>query len=46
MARVVVEALDGVGELEIGRLDGHMKRIPVTVTGLPFRDPDREKPRA
>ena len=46
MARVVVEALDCGGELEIGRLDGHMKRIPVTVTGLPFRDPEREKPRA
>ncbi len=46
MARVVADALDSDGELEIGRLDGHMKRIPVTVTGLPFRDPGRERPRA
>ncbi len=45
MARVVVEALDDSGKLEIGRLDGFMKRIPVTVTGLPFRDPERKKPR-
>ena len=46
MARVVAEALEPGTALEIGRLDGHMKRIPVQVTGLPFRDPERQRPRA
>ncbi len=45
MARVMVEALSSDHELEIGRLDGFMKRIPVRVTTLPFRDPERERPR-
>ena len=46
MARVVSGALEPGHELEIGRLDGFMKRIPVTLTTLPFRDPERERPRA
>ncbi len=46
MARVAIEnSRDGV-ELEAGKLDGHMKRLPCVVTALPFIDPKREKPRA
>lgn len=46
MARVAIEN-SGVGsELEVGKLDGHMKRLPALVTDLPFIDPKREKPRA
>ncbi|MEL6217751.1 MAG: DUF1989 domain-containing protein [Pseudomonadota bacterium] len=46
MARVAVENADLGSTLEIGKLDGHMKRLPCTVTGLPFIDPKREKARA
>ncbi len=46
MARIAVEnSATGTG-LEVGKLDGHMKRLPCLVTGLPFIDPQREKPRA
>ena len=33
-------------ELEIGRLDGHIKRLPAVVCALPFIDPERKKPRS
>ncbi|WOD09362.1 DUF1989 domain-containing protein [Marinomonas sp. GJ51-6] len=45
MARIAIEhsTLDSV--VEIGCLDGHIKRIPARVTGCPFIDPKREKAR-
>ena len=46
MARVAVENAQLGTELEVGKLDGHMKRLPATVVGLPFLDPTREKPRS
>ena len=46
MARIAVENADPSSELEIGKLDGHMKRLSCVVTELPFIDPKREKPRA
>ena len=46
MARVAVENADVDAELEVGKLDGHMKRLPAKVVGLPFLDPKREKARA
>lgn len=46
MARVAVENADIGTELEVGRLDGHMKRLVATVVELPFLDPKREKARA
>ena len=46
MARVAVENSEVGCELEVGRLDGHMKRLPAYVTDLPFLDPKREKARA
>ncbi len=46
MARVAVENAELGSELEVGRLDGHMKRLPCTVTSVPFLDPKREKARA
>ncbi|MEM9676720.1 MAG: DUF1989 domain-containing protein [Pseudomonadota bacterium] len=46
MARIAVEN-SAVGEqLEVGRLDGHTKRYPCTVTSVPFIDAKREKPRS
>ena len=46
MARVAVENADLGTELEVGKLDGQMKRLPATVVSLPFLDPKREKARA
>lgn len=46
MARIAIENADEGSELEVGKLDGHMKRLPCTVTSLPFLDPRREKARA
>lgn len=46
MARVAIENSDTGAELEVGKLDGHMKRLPCVVTALPFIDPERTKPRA
>ncbi|WP_254442552.1 DUF1989 domain-containing protein [Ruegeria arenilitoris] len=46
MARVAVETADIGTELEVGKLDGHMKRLPAQVVDIPFLDPKREKARA
>lgn len=46
MARVAIENADLGTHLEVGKLDGHMKRLPATVVDLPFVDPKREKARA
>ncbi|WP_245759597.1 DUF1989 domain-containing protein [Poseidonocella sedimentorum] len=46
MARVAIENSDEGALLEVGRLDGHMKRLPAIVCALPFLDPKREKARA
>ncbi|MEM9583648.1 MAG: DUF1989 domain-containing protein [Pseudomonadota bacterium] len=46
MARIAVEDAEIGTELEVGRLDGHMKRLPATVVALPFLDPTRAKARA
>ena len=46
MARVAVEDAEIGSALEVGKLDGQMKRLPATVVALPFLDPKREKPRA
>ncbi len=46
MARIAVENAEVGTELETGCLDGDMKRLPCTVTSLPFIDPTREKARA
>lgn len=46
MARIAVENAHVGGELELGKLDGQMKRLPCVVTTIPFIDPKREKARA
>jgi aminomethyltransferase len=46
MARVAIEVSENDQALEVGRLDGHMKRLSCTVSTLPFLDPKREKARA
>ena len=46
MARVAIENCEIGESLEVGRLDGLAKRLPCTVTSIPFIDAKREKPRA
>ncbi len=46
MARVSVEHSAENTALEVGRLDGRMKRLTATVTSIPFVDPQRKRARA
>jgi aminomethyltransferase len=46
MARLAIEETTEGQSVEVGKLDGHMKRIPAVVCPLPFEDPQRLKPRA
>ena len=45
MARVATENAAVGGSLEVGKLDGHMKRLRCEVVPVPFVDPQRAKPR-
>lgn len=33
-------------QVEVGKLDGHQKRIPATVVSFPFYDPEKTRPRS
>ncbi len=46
MARIAVEHAERGTALEVGQLDGRMKRLSATVTDIPFFDPKRERARA
>lgn len=46
MARVAVEWSEAGHALEVGRLDGQMKRLPCTTAPFPFVDPQRARVRA
>ena len=46
MARIAIENSEEGTTLEVGRLDGHMKRLSCSVCPLPFLDPKRKKARA
>ena len=46
LCRVDIAYADIGTELEIGKLDGHQKRIPATVVKFPFYDPEKLKPRS
>ncbi len=46
MARLSLEYADNDTHLEIGQLDGHMKRLGATVSDIPFIDPQRKRARA
>ncbi|MDN5914268.1 MAG: aminomethyltransferase family protein [Pseudonocardia sp.] len=46
LCRMAVEHSEIGSEVEIGKLDGHQKRIPARVVRFPFYDPDKERPRA
>ena len=46
MARIASEFSAPDSMIEVGRLDGHMKRLGATVTTVPFVDPTRSRARA
>lgn len=46
MARLAVEFSETGTELQVGMMDGRMKRIAATVTDIPFIDPTRKRARA
>lgn len=46
LARIDVVHAEPGTEVEIGKLDGHMKRLPATVVNFPHYDPKKERPRS
>jgi aminomethyltransferase len=46
LARLIVEHAAPGTEVEVGKLDGHQKRLPATVVRFPFYDPDKTRVRA
>lgn len=46
MARLDVAHTEIGTEVEVGKLDGHQKRLPAKVVPFPFYDPKKEKPRS
>ncbi|MFZ5789160.1 MAG: DUF1989 domain-containing protein [Pseudomonadota bacterium] len=46
LARLDVNYAGPGTEVEVGKLDGHQKRIPATVVRFPFYDPDKTRPRS
>ncbi len=46
MVRLAIEVSDTGTKLEVGQMDGHMKRLSGTVCDVPFVDPTRERARA
>lgn len=45
LARVAIEYAEIGTELQVGKLDGHQKRIPTHVVPLPFYDPQKRRVR-
>ena len=46
LCRMDVKYSDVGTEVQIGKLDGHQKRIPAVVAPFPFYDPEKLKPRS
>ena len=45
LARLAIEHCDIGTEVEVGKMDGHQKRIPAVVTRFPAYDPDKTRVR-
>ncbi len=45
LCRVTVEHAEPGTEVEVGKLDGHQKRLPATVVSYPFYDPTKSRVR-
>ena len=46
LARLDITHADIGTSVEVGKLDGHQKRIPATIVPFPFYDPKKERVRA
>ncbi|HLU54405.1 MAG TPA: DUF1989 domain-containing protein [Pseudonocardia sp.] len=46
LCRIAVQHAEIGTEVEVGKLDGHRKRIPARVVRFPFYDPDKTRPRS
>jgi aminomethyltransferase len=46
LCRIAVQHAAIGTEVEVGKLDGHQKRIPATVVRMPFYDPEKLRPRS
>ena len=46
LCRMNVRYAEPGTEVEVGKLDGHQKRIPATVVRFPFYDPEKTRPRS
>jgi glycine cleavage system T protein (aminomethyltransferase) len=46
LCRMAVQYAEHGTEVEVGKLDGHQKRIPATVVRFPFYDPEKTRPRS
>lgn len=46
LARLDIAHADVGTKVEVGKLDGHQKRLPATVVSFPHYDPKKEKPRS
>jgi aminomethyltransferase len=46
LCRMAVPYSEVGTQVEVGKLDGHQKRIPATVVPFPFYDPKKERPRS
>ena len=46
LCRMAVEYSDIGTEVEVGKLDGHQKRLPAKVVAFPFYDPEKTRVRA
>jgi aminomethyltransferase len=44
LCRMAIEYSEIGTEVEVGKLDGHRKRIPAQVVRFPFYDPDKTCP--
>lgn len=46
LCRMAIQYSEPGTEVEVGKLDGHQKRLPATVVPFPFYDPGKERVRA
>jgi len=46
LSRMSVEYTEMGTEVEVGKMDGHQKRIPAAVVRFPHYDPDKERVKA
>ncbi|MDY6999757.1 MAG: DUF1989 domain-containing protein, partial [Actinomycetota bacterium] len=46
LCRIAVQHAEPGTRVEVGKLDGHRKRLGATVTTFPFYDPDKTRPRS